>query len=505
MVSKRHKKPLNVSGAFLLSADRYHTAIVLTFTIVLGFGLAPSLFLALIPQPLGIYPGQRFFGCYLFWLVTCGCLAATSFPRESKVDLRPFLLSLPLLGLLALGDVLWPQQYRVEPLLFIFFFAGSALLGGFLAKTRQDMSFVKGLQAAVVVLSFFYGLIAFLNYGFGLSDQRYSVDDYVVWGFLNIRYWSHLASWFLPIIALASISSPFPSFRLLRVASFVSGSIWWWILLSTAGRGSALGVGVSALLVLILFRRGAFPLIRVMGIHFLLGILLWILLTVFLPWVLGGGVELRQVDAESSGRIPLWIEAWAMSLVNFPFGMGPQSWLTHDILNPEWRSALSFAHPHNMYLLWAAEYGWLSIGALLLVLVGGASRLVRRCLRGGLGSEDALRVIAIVASITAALIHAGVSAVFIGPASLLAGFFILSAGWGLGFSDAAITMKKAPSSKTMLLRCVFALAFCASMVGGMQWVDEVERYYRDNLVDRETYKGRGYAPRFWSHGDFPRQ
>ncbi|MCD1648028.1 O-antigen ligase family protein [Marinobacter adhaerens] len=505
MVFKRREKPLNISGAFLLPTDRSHTASVLIFTLLLGFGLAPSLFLALIPQPLGIYPGQRFFGCYLFWLATCGCFAAISFSRASKVDLRPFLLSLPLLGLFALGDALWTQQYQVEPLLFIFFFAGSALLGGLLAKTRQDMSFVKGLQVSVVILSFFYGLIAFLNYGFGISDQRYSVDDYVIWGFLNIRYWSHLASWFFPIIALTSISNPFPSFRLLRVASFISGSIWWWILLSTAGRGSALGVGLSALLVLILFRRDAFPLMRAMVIHFFSGILLWIFFTVFLPWVLGGSVELRQVDAESSGRIPLWIEAWAMSLVNFPFGMGPQSWLTHDILNPEWRSALSFAHPHNMYLFWAAEYGWLSVVALLLMLAGGVSKLVGRFRRESLERDDSQRIVAITSAISAAFVHAGVSAVFIGPASLIAGFFIISAGWALGFSQDTIISKRAPYKRTVLLRCVFVLALCASIVVGVRWVQEVERYYEDNLIDRETYKGRGYAPRFWSHGDFPRQ
>ncbi len=504
---RRQKKPLISSGAFLLTPRSSRLGILLLLSVLLGIALSPSLFLSLIPQPLGLYPGQRFFGCYLFLLVTCGCLAAISFLRGLKVDLRPLLLSLPFLLLIALGDLLWPQKYRVEPLLFVLFFGGAALLGGFLARGGWGVDFVKGLQSSIVVLSFFYGLIAILNYVYGIADQRYSVDEYVVWGFLNIRYWSHLASWFLPIVALTSIANPFPRFRLMKVFSFVAGAVWWWILFSTAARGATLGLFLAALLMLVIFRRDALPLLKAMTAHIASGICLWIVLTVILPLVLGGGVELRHVDADSSGRTPLWIEAWAMSLVNFPLGMGPQSWLTHDVLTTEYKSAIPLAHPHNMYLFWVAEYGWLSVLALALMVGGGFKRLIRSA---GDRSEECKyysRVVAVTASLAAAFIHAGVSAVFMAPASMLAGFFVISGGWALGFGKESSPSMGWPLRNSMLLRSLSGLVLGVLLVVGVQWLGEVQRYYHDNMVDRETYRGIGapYAPRFWSHGDFPRQ
>src|SRR5690606_10260322 len=80
------------------------------------------------------------------------------------------------------------------------------------------------------------------------------------------------------------------------------------------------------------------------------------------------GVQIRSIKADSSGRIPLFIEAWQMSLQNFPFGMGPQSWLMHETLTDVYANSKQFGHPHNMYLMWAAEYGWILLVALGLVV-----------------------------------------------------------------------------------------------------------------------------------------
>lgn len=47
-----------------------------------------------------------------------------------------------------------------------------------------------------------------------------------------------------------------------------------------------------------------------------------------------------------------------------------------------------------------------------------------------------------------------------------------------------------------------------SILLGVLWFGEIYRYYQGNLVDRSVYKGQGmmlYTPRFWSHGDYPRQ
>jgi O-antigen ligase len=78
--------------------------------------------------------------------------------------------------------------------------------------------------------------------------------------------------------------------------------------------------------------------------------------------------------------MPLWQEAWAMSWQNFPFGMGPQAWLTHDIITEAYRESRKFGHPHNMYLMWAAEYGWISIAGLVVLCGFAMKQLLRQVL-----------------------------------------------------------------------------------------------------------------------------
>lgn len=195
-----------------------------------------------------------------------------------------------------------------------------------------------------------------------------------------------------------------------------------------------------------------------------------------------------------------------MSIENFPFGMGPQSWLTHDLLTEEYQQSSKFGHPHNMYLMWAAEYGWLLIGALML-FVGQAVRLFwrrRAEVRVAGGGELALALAAFTASVSAALLHAGVSAVFMAPGSMLIGFLVLSVFWALITPGLLPVTQKKRTGSGFVAAAVVALVLSVSC---FYWLSEVSDYHAAMEDDLEFYYENvpaGTLPRFWFHGNFPR-
>jgi len=190
--------------------------------------------------------------------------------------------------------------------------------------------------------------------------------------------------------------------------------------------------------------------------------------------------------------------------------MGPQSWLTHELLAPSYAESNKFGHPHNMYLMWAAEYGWLLVLILFWVAFQVASFLHARCkvIKLSESSTEGIVLAALLASVVGALIHAGVSAVFIAPGSMLVGLLILPVFFGFIVPN-SLKGKSLKDDTSHPLRKAFPGAVIATLVfalwGG--WVVEVRKYYLDMREDEPYYQEvlrEGALPRFWLHGYFPR-
>src|SRR5690606_34027026 len=97
--------------------------------------------------------------------------------------------------------------------------------------------------------------------------------------------------------------------------------------------GSALGIAFGVAIAVILVGRRSLPWLRVCLSYFAVGIMLWLVLSFIIPTFIADEIQVRGIKLHDAGRWPMFLEAWAMSFQSFPFGMGPQSWLTHDILN----------------------------------------------------------------------------------------------------------------------------------------------------------------------------
>jgi len=155
--------------------------------------------------------------------------------------------------------------------------------------------------------------------------------------------------------------------------------------------------------------------------------------------------------------------------------------------------------------MWAAEYGWVSVAGLI-VLCGVAWKRFWpniSAARTGLGTE-VMPAVAFAASVTAAMVHAGVSAVFIAPGSMLVGLLVLAVFWALIRLEPVATGVIGRSKLYRAGGYVFVLLFV--LAGGF-WFGEVLRYRQamaDDLVYYQEELSLGNLPRFWLHGNYPR-
>lgn len=482
----------------------------LNVILIIGVAVIATLF-ALFGSLLSWYGGyadRRFALVFLIsLLMLMGCVCRGSARWNEAIGWLLFCVSIGVsiwLGSDTPNDFVW-----AEAILFPAYLLAVFGYSTFLAN--NSFFYIKSVLICVLAGAIFYALLTPSVYLFALSDGVSRLDQFLPWGYVNIRYWSQLATWVLPLLPLALLIKPVCDNRLWRLGAGIAAAIWWWLLLMSSARGSALSVLIGVIFVSILFGRHANAWLMVLGKQILIGVAVWLLLSVLVPGLLIESPEMRTIGTDTSGRMRLWQESWAMSLVNFPFGLGAQSWLTHDIITPAYEAGKKLGHPHNMYLMWAAEYGWLSILGLSLIGAGlfcGLFVVRRRVSRRALADTNRNLIIALTASTVAAVSHAGASSVFIAPASMLVGLIVLSLFRGALIHPEFCEIRSGGvhfSGKRIFLRSL-VLPFALGVI--LFWSFEVVRYYQAMTLDRSWYAEnvpQSMQPRFWSHGNFPRR
>lgn len=468
------------------------------------FIFAIVLFSDFMPAPFSNYAAQRFFLAGLLVIVAVfssgflirrdGFCYLTQVWPATLVCIGFVFLSLPF----SKAQVVW-----VEPGMYALFFLGFVQAGLLPKQWKQKENWVIILVSVTAIVSAFYGATTVLVYLFAMSDRVAKLSEYIPWGFVNIRYWSHIATWLLPLLPLAILIGPLKKLRLWRFFVALGTALWWWIVFLSSSRGTMLGVSFGVLLVALLIGRPAVPWLKVFLRYLAYGIVAWFVLSIFIPSMLLDDVSTRSLKSDTSGRMPLFAEAWRMSLVEFPLGLGPQSWLTHEIITENYRRSPKFGHPHNMYLMWAAEYGWLLIGAILILAAQAMRLFWKRRLELARDDTHALPLAAFTASVSAALLHAGVSAVFIAPGSMLIGFLVLSVFWALISEDRSVSYSASIAKRTI----VAIMTMVAMGVLCLFWINEVRVYHGAMINDQVFYYEKvpeGSLPRFWLHGNYPR-
>lgn len=485
--------------------------LILTFCCLLLVAMSLSLFGGLLPLPSGGYSAQRIALCLLLaavvivgaglFMLNPGFMRQHSWPLALVAG-----VSVSLLGHGAISE----NPFRwVEPGLYIGFLLTVVILGGILGRDLAPRAYIEPavflVGAGVVV----YAALALIYVLFWLAEPQSKISEYLPWGFVNIRYWSQLLTWLIPLLPLALTAVRPAKFRLWRVAIIIAGGVWIWMALLSSARGSLLSLAAGVAFVWIVFRRDSEPWLRQFLLFLVVGLILWVCLSILAPLLLGVEVGGRELGTGSSGRLIMWQEALAMSGQNFPFGMGPQSWLLHKPLTDGYQSSKPFGHPHNMYLMWAAEYGWVTV-LLLASLLFGLGRRVLYVARLGIftnSSREHLVLCGFVASVAGALTHASMSSVFIVPSSMLVGVFVLSALWALLQArpkSSGRHFSEVPSPRKFLATAASLLVACVATA----WLIGVFHYHQAMLEDKPLYleqSPHSFFPRFWYHGYFPRE
>lgn len=495
----------------MITMTRLSLLLVLLFSV----SLVSTLFIDFIPMFFGGYADQR-------WLLIliCGALsvvgalygAKSRFYAVSLVSnpVAPFAL-IAFLFIVSSIMTKSEQPYRwVEPGMYAFYFLSIGVVGSWLALSGDINRYIYLFASAAAVACFFYGCMTLNVYFFLLSDEHARLRDFIPWGFVNIRYWSHVATWLLPLLPVVDMRlRDDGSKKMWRLGVVLGSGIWWWIVMISSARGTMAGVAGGGVLVFFLLGKQGGYWFKILLSHVAVGLGVWVLLSVMVP-LLVLGAEAGQstlLHADSSGRMPPWSEAFRMSVERFPLGLGPQSWLTHDILTDEYGDGVKFGHPHNMYLMWAAEYGWLLIGGMFLSVFIVIRKLVRVAIN--IRYDDDRRSLCLFSAFTASamggVLHAGVSAVFMVPGSMLIGVFILGGYWGLvvsrfkGGSAEDVSSDVTGKAKTFSFFSAAVLLFFLGAFTKEVWV------YQTAMEQDALEYQQGTQPRFWFHGNFPRR
>lgn len=353
------------------------------------------------------------------------------------------------------------------------------LLLGSVARKPQITIAVLGLMASIGFIHAFQ-FVVYYSAAF-ISGLQVLQADLLFNGFSNPRFFAQFQILLMPVLAflVLQLKQSKPVMSVLLIGAL---AVQWCIALTLGGRGLWLGLAVSTVALLMIAPR-YWRLIAVQVCAGLLGAVLFILLFFFIPAWLDIAPDLRDnLRTSLSGREHIWLWAWEMAQANPWLGVGPMHFSA--TYNP------IAAHPHQVVLQWAAEWGVpATVMALALGLWGMLFGLSR--LRGG---EIDNTGAALWLSIAGALVLAQVDGVFVMP---------YSETWLAILIGLALARWSAPGQAPPLQRWFFRiLAVPVVLVVGDVLLNEVPTLPQDS----EAYMTKhhtGWTPRFWGQGWIP--
>ncbi len=303
-------------------------------------------------------------------------------------------------------------------------------------------------------------------------------------GFDNPRFFNHVQTLALPVLLGWSLAAPG---RLQRRAALVAVSLHFsWLFLDLA-RASLLALAVAGLWC---FWTGVSALWRRLLWCVLAGLAVHVVLFVALPAVLGRHwvTHFASVQELTSSHSRDLLLSAAMDLVRADpwLGAGPMHFAA--LIHPKG------AHPHNLYLQWAAEFGLPSLLLLLCLLVAPLWR-VSTALRRAPSSTPPMAS-ALGAALLAALIDAGFSGNFVMPLSQV--WIAVVYGLLLGSQSGTAAPATAPRAlhrTTLVLVLLSQLWLCAE--AWRQWQYDPARIASHSPVATASQHPR---PRFWQQG-----
>jgi len=341
----------------------------LVFSLFIGLiGISPSL--KIIPQKLtamSLHDSQRLVELLLISLVLLESVASRASTSSFAINnaTRYAFYTLTALAIISSYLAISPRHALIE----ISLFAGLFYLALLIARLYHENSaqLIKRLTYVFwggILLS----MIAFyVGYFTAIIFKAPVVWPAPITGFNNIRFFNQYQLWTLGLITLPLLTLDFNNTRAhwrhldlqrgLRWALHLGLVAWWVLLFHSASRGVLLSWGIGILITAFIYRKLAWPFIRLQLAHITIGFLSYQILFELVPLLRGFAVVTGTVVRDTTrDRIELWSQSLHFIQDHPVFGIGPMQFA--------WYSPIS-AHPHNSVLQLMTELG---LPAALLLL-----------------------------------------------------------------------------------------------------------------------------------------
>lgn len=357
-----------------------------------------------------------------------------------------------------------------------------------------------GLRAARIAVLIGCGVYAFVVSA--LTAASVASGHNVVWpalavGYDNYRFFNHVQTAALPLLALQVVASPRGGWA--RWVAWFAMVVYWVFVLCSGARGTALALAVGVVVALGMSGiRAAWPLARVLATSFLIGLAVYALVFQWMPRIgLATMVEPPERSVASmssdSARLQLWQVA-ADQIRSSPWlGVGPMHYAHQP--NPK------AAHPHNIYLQIAAEWGIpMLLGLMALAGVGLAK------LRAAIKRADAearAEGVGLLVACIAIIADGAVSGNFVMPVAQM--WIVLVAAWAIAWTrQHGGTPTPVQTSGARLPRWALPSLVLASQVWlfASVWDEIVDPTAHLAHVHRDIVQNAKTNPRFWSDGWF---
>jgi len=357
------------------------------------------------------------------------------------------------------------------------------------AFCRRDAAMMQRLFLGALLLSIFLYLVNFaVSYSISLGTTRGGLWPWGVdIGFAHPRFLNQFQTWTLPLIVLPGLIWPIRN-KAARFGLHLLAMGWWMLLFGSGGRGTTLAMATACLLVGIVYRKQAWPWLRAQGVAFLGGGLLYWLL--FKMVVTSQSSLLDRSLTSGSLREVLWERAWLMVQQHPLLGVGPMhyAYQVEDLA----------AHPHNVVLQWAAEWGLPATLLITGLFLWGLLALVR-CFKthAAATSQQQVVQVALTASLVAAIGHALLSGITIMPLSQLAMVLITGWAWGLWLKSGTQAGYTPWRSSPWILRLIVAASLLGMVWGTSLYVLDLKH---QQAIFKEAKQTTTFRPRFWQQG-----
>lgn len=356
-------------------------------------------------------------------------------------------------------------------------------LGHILRQVSAQQLVLFILLATSVILAVQFYAFYLASFFTGTRD----VDPYLMYpGFDNPRFYGQFQMLLIPLLHGLSFQQRAGEKLFNKKVIYIVLLLQWSIVWALAGRGVFLGLGLSALTVLLATgARYKTLLWQILGFA-VAGATLYVLLFFFIPEWVGLARELPSgLRFGLSRREVLWHGAWAMMQANPLLGVGPLHY------SAVWNHI--GAHPHQALLQFLAEWGVPATLLLLFSVVAGMRCGLNR-IRNTPNTLDA----ALWQALLGSLVLAQVDGVFVMPytegwLAIMAGLAL--ARWRGSVEATTATFSLRRTMFFMLLLLAIAVIGRILIVEVPQLHETSKRFYQEHNI--------GSPPRFWDQGWIP--